>query len=240
MTQTLILAMHGLPVPDQALGLREDLPAAEWQWIERLRQPQDRLRSLVGRAMARRLLGAHLGQAAAAVRLTSTQHGKPVLDTPSGQPPGWHFNIAHSGDEVLVAVGPQPLGIDVEVCPRTIEPGLLRLVMGADRDLEGLDLPQAFCAEWVCREAILKACGLGLTIEPGGLHFTDEQNGWRLAGGVPSEESLWVRVLWQTPSHCAGLCLAQPPSADGADAAAPASDSWHLMRLSLAQSMAMF
>jgi len=234
MAETLVIASHGLPDAGQAQRLRLDLPAGEWQWITRLRQPDDRLRSLAGRALARRLLAGRLGLAPAEVPLAAGPNGKPGLarspEIPprspgdDGGPPGseWHFNIAHSGSMVLVAIGPQPLGVDVETCPAAVDAALLRLVTGEDAN-EALRDPQAFCAEWACREAVLKACGLGLAAEPARLRLAADDGGWRRASGVPEAEGLRVRMLWQSPEHCAALCLA-PNS----------RDAWKLLRLDLA------
>ncbi|MGB3425215.1 MAG: hypothetical protein WBF84_07460 [Castellaniella sp.] len=197
---------QGLPDEAGAMRLRQDLPEAEWHWITRLRRPEDRLRSLTGRALARRLLGLRLGLAPEAVPLTTGPHGKPML---AGPDPAWHFNIAHSGDLILVGVGPQPLGVDVEHCPDRVSADLWRMVTGvSDATLD----PRVFCAHWVRREAVLKTCGLGLTVEPGALRIaTPDTTGWAQALGHPAVEGLWVQLLRTAPGHCAALCLSGPP-----------------------------
>ncbi|MER1967922.1 hypothetical protein [Castellaniella sp. GW247-6E4] len=221
MIETLVIASHGLPDAGQARRLRHDLPPEEWQWIARLHQPADRLRSLAGRALARRLLATRLGLAPAEVRLVAGPHGKPAL---AHSPPQWHFNIAHSGSQVLVALGPHPLGVDVETCPDTVDEALLLRVTGEPAGTAGaLVAPRAFCVEWVCREAVLKTCGLGLALEPGRLRLATAVGGWRRVGGAPQAEGLHVRVLWQSPLHCAALCLP----------AAAAPPAWRLLRLNL-------
>ncbi|MGA0585297.1 MAG: 4'-phosphopantetheinyl transferase family protein, partial [Castellaniella sp.] len=150
-----MILSRGLPDAAGALRLRRDLPEAEWRWITRLRRPDDRLRSLVGRALVRRLLGRCLGLTPAAIPLGAGPCGKPMLaaddsDAPSGSHPVPHFNIAHSGGLVLVGVGPGPLGVDVEHCPERVDPDLWRQVTGlpppASGGSEGAPDPQAFCA----------------------------------------------------------------------------------------------
>ncbi len=231
MNETLVIASHGLPDAGEAKRLQAELPAAEWQWISRLRRPEDRLRSLTGRALARRLLAERLGLAPAAVPLADGPAGKPMLaaagetrDASADDAATWCFNIAHSGTEVLVAVGPRPLGVDVEMCPDAVDEGLLRHVLG-DAVRQTAHSPQSFCAEWVCREAILKACGLGLALDPADLCLAPaDADGWRAASGAPPVEGLQVRLLWQSPIHCAALCLpADPPGA------------WRLRRARLSQ-----
>jgi 4'-phosphopantetheinyl transferase len=133
MDETHIVALRGLPDPAQARVLRRLLPDAEWQWITRLRQPEDRLRSLTARALARHLLAQRLGRPPTDIALAADPRGKPGLAVPAG----WHFNLAHSGDHVLAAVGPQPLGVDVEACPRQVDGALFRFATGRDPDGAG-------------------------------------------------------------------------------------------------------
>ncbi|WP_323018627.1 hypothetical protein [Castellaniella sp.] len=209
-----IVALRGLPDEAQAQRLRQDLPQAEQHWITRLHRPQDRLRSLLGRALVRRLLAQRLGAPPAHIALNTGPHGKPQLSALAGAAPVWHFNIAHSGDQVLAAIGPQPLGVDVEACPDTIDAALLQMVMGrraADRSPD-LD-PRAFCTEWVQREAVLKACGLGLMITPGQLRLHAGGHGWRSVSGPPATDGLYVRLLWASSTDCAALCLPAPTPA---------------------------
>ena len=252
-----LILSRGLPDAAGAERLRRILPEAEGRWIDRLRRPDDRLRSLVGRALVRRLLSARLGLAPEAIPLATGPRGKPMLaGAGPGMPPGpdsnaasagtctdWHFNIAHSGDLVLVGVGPGPLGVDVEHCPARVDAALWRQVTGSPApDGSGPD-PQAFCVQWVRREAVLKACGLGLAAEPGALRLPDAgETGWAPVTGRPEVESLWVRLLWTSPDHCAALCLSgttsRPSGAPSAGerpcAAAPPPDAWSLETLALA------
>jgi len=231
MDETHVVALRGLPDPAQAAQLRRLLPDAEWQWITRLRQPEDRLRSLTARALVRQMLARRLGVPPADIALAAGPRGKPALADPAG----WHFNLAHSGDHVLAAVGVQALGVDVETCPRRVDAALFRFATGRDPDgaapagpqdggRDGAVPPrrdtQAFCAEWVCREAALKACGLGLSVEPGCLRLQPAGEGWLRVAGLPAAESLHVRLLWQSPADCAALCL-------------PAPAAWRLTRLDL-------
>jgi 4'-phosphopantetheinyl transferase len=253
-----LVLSRGLPDEAGAARLRRDLPEEEWRWITRLRRPDDRLRSLVGRALVRRLLGRRLDLAPEEVPLGAGPRGKPVLRSggPGGgapassarQPPAWHFNIAHSGDLVLAGIGPRPLGVDVEHCPDSVDANLWRLVAGGPPPdpVPGASAtapdPQAFCAQWVRREAVLKACGLGLAAEPGALRLADAQEAdWTPVSGLPEAEGLWVRLLWASPEHCAALCLPgmapAMPSASARGPAphdAPSPGAWTLRTLALA------
>ena len=225
-----LILSQGLPDAAAAARLRQDLPAAEWHWITRLRQPDDRLRSLTARALVRRLLGRRLGLSPAAIRLGTDPLGKPMLiDGPTARAPAWQFNMAHSRDLVLVGIGPGSLGVDVEHRPAAVDNGLWQQVTGhrMPTALAGRTdaAAQAFCAQWVRREAVLKACGLGLRIEPGTLHLADgDPMDWTCVTGLAAADALQVRLLWDSPAHCAALCLPRT-------AARPGSWSLHTVEL---------
>ncbi|WP_323011928.1 hypothetical protein [Castellaniella sp.] len=203
-----VLALSGLPDAALAARLCRVLPAAEWQWIQRLHRPEDRLRSLCGRAALRILLAPRLGLPTTSIPLCTGPWGKPMLASPAGTPPDWHFNIAHSADQVLLAIGRQALGVDVEACPKQPDHALYRLVTGhAPQSTEQAQNPLDFCRQWVCREAILKACGMGLNAPMGALRLHPSESGWWRVSGLPAAEGLLVRQLWQSTAHCAALCL---------------------------------
>ena len=227
-----LILSRGLPDAAGAARLRQDLPDAEWHWISRLRRTEDRLRSLTGRALVRRLLGQRLGQSPARVRLGTDPHGKPMLADADAHADGgdagaaaWHFNIAHSGDLILAGVGPGPLGVDVEHCTSPVDAALWQRVTGQAPAQPQPD-PRDFCAQWVRREAVLKACGLGLRIEPAALRLGHgDPAAWTPVSGPPATGGLQVCLLPTPPDHCAALCLP-------GDAARTAA--WSLCRVRLA------
>lgn len=214
------------------------LTPEERQRAERLRQPQDRERHLLGRAGLRRLLGVWRRQPPDSVPLRSGSHGKPFC------PGGPQFNLSHSGDLILLAFHPDwPVGVDVEQLRPQLEwrPLAARLLGEAEcRQLESLPTsaqPQAFLQVWCRIEARLKAPGLGLA----GLQALRRQEeravvlerervaraGVRLGGlGLRAQERLWDLDL---PSgYCGALaCLVRegslewPAGAQAGDAAAP-------------------
>jgi len=74
-------------------------------------------------------------------------HGRPVLGG-SRALDGLHASVAHAGDAVVVAVSADgPIGIDAEPRDREAPPGMT-------------------LAEWVRIEAVLKADGRGLLVDP--------------------------------------------------------------------------
>ncbi|HET7063349.1 MAG TPA: 4'-phosphopantetheinyl transferase superfamily protein [Rudaea sp.] len=118
----------------------------------------------------RGLLAAYLDCAPDAVRLRLGEHGKPFLDGPflAGSR-AFDFNVSHSGGALIVAIARgQALGVDIET-QRRRRPvlDLARRFFAADEAsaLASLDEPRrqiAFLRLWSCKEAVVKALGIGI------------------------------------------------------------------------------
>jgi 4'-phosphopantetheinyl transferase len=138
------------------------LTDAEQQHAQRYTRPADQLRFRVGRGCLRYLLGQRLGLPAATVALRTGRFGKPHLAEPSGV----HFNVAHSGDWVVVALAAREIGIDLEqmVPDFDFTEVAAQRFSPAEQQLLALSPePQlAFYHIWTQLEARAKASGLGL------------------------------------------------------------------------------
>jgi 4'-phosphopantetheinyl transferase len=132
---------------------------------ERFRFVDHRRRFLIGRAAVRTILAGYLGADPAALEFDVGARGKPRL-VRAGAP---EFNLSHSAQLALVAVGGAPLGVDVEKV-RHLE----RLCDIAQRQFSTAEyaaleaLPErerlpAFYRCWTRKEAYVKALGLGLS-----------------------------------------------------------------------------
>lgn len=162
------------------------------------------MRFLVGRAALRQVLGTWLDCDPAALRFRYGPHGKPVLDGSGQTTP--HFNLAHSGNLILLAFHPsRPVGVDVE----RLRPGLdwrpiARRILQADAvsRLESLPPEQgdaAFLEAWCRLEARLKASGEGLA----GLERLRRESATQ-----PAEIAIWdVEV---PAGYGAAVALAEP------------------------------
>lgn len=143
------------------------LTAPELARAARFRREVDRVAYVVVRATLRARLGACLGLAPAAVPLTETARGKPVL---RGAGPRWECNVSHSGGIGLVAVAwDRAVGIDVEAHRASIAVRDLGQAFLSPREHAALDLAPAderrewFFTVWTRKEAFLKAIGQGLS-----------------------------------------------------------------------------
>jgi 4'-phosphopantetheinyl transferase len=143
------------------------LDADERARLDRFRRADDRHLYLLGRGVLRLALGTWLRRDPAALVFRYGPHGKPALVDQGQALP--HFNLAHSGDLILLAFHPsRPLGVDVELR----RPGLdwrpiARRILPAAAvvRLETLQPEQggaAFLDDWCRLEARLKASGEGL------------------------------------------------------------------------------
>lgn len=128
-----------------------------------------RQRYILGRGALRAILARYLAAQPDAVAFSYGAHGKPEL---AGQAAAeLAFNVAHSGDVCLVAVGAEGrVGVDVEAVDRRVEIHALarRFFSAAEADALA-ELPaslqrEAFFACWTRKEAFIKAVGEGLSM----------------------------------------------------------------------------
>lgn len=165
-------------------GLDALLSGQERDTSLRFRRAEDRLDYSASHVLFRVLAAWRLGLApgdAAGLELRrtcgncgSTQHGKPAVD-------GVELSLSRSHGMVMAAAGPAgtALGADIEQVPAEVFPGFDAFAVApAERPgVAGLGLPDAGSSGtglsdadrirlWVAKEAVLKAAGLGLAIEP--------------------------------------------------------------------------
>lgn len=132
----------------QRLRALELLSGAEAE--RQRRNPSDGF--LLGRLLLRELVAELSG---APARITAVcpecgeEHGRPVSDVLS-------VSVAHAGDVVVVAAAGTPVGVDVEPADAEVP-----AVFGGS------------VTAWTRLEAVLKADGRGVVVDPGEVRFTD-------------------------------------------------------------------
>jgi 4'-phosphopantetheinyl transferase len=127
----------------------------------------------------RLLLGAYLGLPGKSVRINRKQRGKPVLDA-SVHDTSLHFSMAKSEDRLLIGFSTSShIGVDLEPDGRRARDplGLAQRYFSAAeaRALAAMpaeDLDAAFLRTWACKEAVVKASGMGIANQFG--RFTVE------------------------------------------------------------------
>jgi 4'-phosphopantetheinyl transferase len=138
---------------------------------ERFRFQGDRQRFLVARGLLRTILSRYLRVEPSQLRFAYDDYGKPYLISPSA-PGTLTFNLSHAHGLLLVAVThDRAIGIDVEYT-RPPLPDVEHIAerffsveeKEALRALSSTARNEAFFRCWTCKEAYLKARGLGLSM----------------------------------------------------------------------------
>ncbi|WP_056500741.1 4'-phosphopantetheinyl transferase superfamily protein [Aureimonas sp. Leaf454] len=189
------------PVPDIEIGsLRlseadpdafdHALDAAERARADRYVRREDRDRFRLGRGLLRRMLAAELGRSPASLRFLADAHGKPILDGPCPLA----FNLSHSGDLVLAAIGRvAAIGIDVErrrddldlraVGAEVYTPGEIAAIAAASPGGRAA----VFFDLWTFKEALLKGIGTGFVADPRSVEIRIGPDGARAASARRSD-----------------------------------------------------
>ena len=139
----------------------------------RFRFADDKRRFAVARGTLRHLLGQQFEQAPRDIEFCYGEYGKPKMEqttssaTSQSASCDFHFNLSHSGEIALCALGhSRKVGIDIEKLKpmKRLESMMERCFVESEQShIKTADNPsQAFLQYWTCKEAYLKAIGLGL------------------------------------------------------------------------------
>lgn len=126
---------------------------------------------LFRRAGLRCILSFYTGYPPKALRFRSNAHSKPSVNAIGHRRP-FKFSLSHSEDLALVAVGRDPIGVDVEHLKaqrdwQSLAPQVLTERERAE--LAGTPIEhrwRRFYQLWTCKEAYMKGRGLGLSLPP--------------------------------------------------------------------------
>jgi len=139
---------------------------------DRFRQPHHRRRFILRRAARRLVLSRVCGHAPEQLRFDEGAFGKPVLGA-SFQGDDLCFSAAHSNDAAIMAISKTgQLGIDIEAHDRDLKPlELARTALSPSEHsalskLKAQAQKPAFLTAWTIKEAVLKADGRGLSLDP--------------------------------------------------------------------------
>lgn len=163
------------------------------------------------RAAVVSLLAYYLGTDAATVRLRRDALGK--LELGGVRAAALRFSITHAGGVVLLAVARRRVGVDVEVLHS--RPTVRALVDEALTPREQHSLPvdgasraSAFLCRWVRKEALLKAAGVGLLVEPRAIELRGSE-----IVSVPPElgsANAWEVIDLAVPGCAAAVAVERP------------------------------
>ncbi|MDH7640443.1 4'-phosphopantetheinyl transferase family protein [Sphingomonas oryzagri] len=170
------------PGEEEIARLAALIDGGERQRAGQFRFERDRRRFIVRRARLREILGERIGAPPARLRFEAGSHGKPRLP---GHP--CHFSASHSGERMLVAVGSQEVGCDIErivpdldwqpIAGRFFTPIEQQALLSAPNGL------RSFFRCWTRKEAFVKALGLGLSYPLDSFDVTIGEDARILRGG---------------------------------------------------------
>jgi 4'-phosphopantetheinyl transferase len=150
------------------------------------------------RTVLRLALAGATGERPEALALVVDQHGKPWL--PSH--PEVHFNVSHSVSQGLIALGPVPLGVDIEaVAARHADnDSLARWVLEPDAaeawlQADALRRAEMLCRAWTLKEAYVKARGTGLGHDAFSTLVLPSSGYGPIAPGAEGTPAWWVQAL---------------------------------------------
>ncbi len=137
---------------------------------------QDRNRYIIARGILRELLGNYLGIAPEQVCLSYGSYGKPYL-TSSLTGDGLEFNLSHAANSAVYVFAKQrQVGIDIEPINKQLAWWELAPLIFSENELLELDgIPEedkieAFFRGWTQKEAFVKCCGLGFSLDMKAFH----------------------------------------------------------------------
>ena len=135
---------------------------------DRFRFPDDSRRFTVARGTLRHLLGKQFGRSPQAIEFCYGEYGKPSVVSDNEGSCNFYFNVSHSGELALCALGHRhQVGIDIEKLKpiQRLDSMMERCLSGKERAqvVQEKDPVYAFLQRWTCKEAYLKATGVGLS-----------------------------------------------------------------------------
>lgn len=142
------------------------LDDTEIQRLDRFRHAEARATYQAAHTMLRTVLSLYLKCCPRSLTFARTDAGKPFLENNSEL----HFNLSHSRGAFLIALGTgRQVGVDIEAYAPDVDYRELEFVAlsSAERDLfKQTPTTFTFRRIWTAKEALAKACGIGLRAEP--------------------------------------------------------------------------
>jgi|GEM_PF-769677 len=182
----------------------------------------------VRRFYLRLLLGAYLGLPGKDIHIGRRIKGRPELDTAQSKDE-LNFSVARSGSCYLIGVSSgAPVGVDLEIAARRSGKPLAlarryfsKAETAALSVLDKDELQRAFMHAWACKEAVVKASGMGIanqlcrfTVDvnpanpPAILDMLDDDHGaWRLAMAEPAQGAVAAVAIRQKEVWLEGFSL---------------------------------
>lgn len=198
---------------ERAVRYRHLLDQGENERLARFRFEEDRRRFLLGHGLLRDLLGKVLDQDPAEIVFHRGRYGKPYVE---GYPV--HFNLSDTKDAVAVALSIDlEIGLDLETMTRRVDHLSVSQHYFTPEEQASIasaaDGKQRFLELWTRKEAVLKACGVGIMDDLRSLRVDQETNELMIRHPefiAMSEAEYHLRTWHTAPSLLLSLAAARP------------------------------
>jgi 4'-phosphopantetheinyl transferase len=178
------------------------LDAAELGRAARYHHKRDEYRFIVSRAVLRSVLSKKILSEPRDIRFDLSSGKKPYLACPVHA--DVQFNVAHSGEYILIAVAKLFVGADVEFIDREFDISSVMKFAFSNNEIEyitnAVSASLAFYTIWSRKEALLKGSGKGITEDLSGTSCLDGIN--KVESEVIGSDSDWsVRSFMVAPGY---------------------------------------
>jgi 4'-phosphopantetheinyl transferase len=186
------------------------LTADERQRAGRFAQEEDRVRFVIGRALARTMLSHYAPVSPRAWSIEIDEHGRPELRRLPAETPDLRFNLSHTPGLIACAVTiGREVGVDVEYIDRRVTHDVPERFFSPREVADLRALPPneqnvVFFDYWTLKESYIKARGLGLAMPLGQFTFIRHPSGpvIEFAPELHDDASSWqFAQFWPTTQH---------------------------------------
>ena len=198
-------------VRERLKAYRRLLSTDEVRRVERFVQPDDAMRFVIGRALARTMLSRYAAVQPRDWPFIIDSHGRPELAMRPAHAPDLRFNLTHTKGLVACAVTVgREIGIDVEHIGRSLNFDVPERFFSQQevedlRALPKLEQRTAFFDYWTLKESYIKARGLGLALPLRLFSFVthpDRDPSISFAADLPDDPATWqFKQFWPTDQH---------------------------------------
>jgi 4'-phosphopantetheinyl transferase len=180
----------------------------EWAIANRFFHEKDRQRFILGKIARKFLLGKYLKLDPLKLRFRSGQNKKPELEPELGKE--LHFNLSHSGEWLLLAIGEKALGVDIEAINVKFNYRELLDTCFNKVEIEFIERSPdpllVFFNFWTRKEALIKALGKGLDQDLPAIPCLDGTH--PIGENIPDIIQNWIIYGFEpAPQHAASLAI---------------------------------
>jgi len=164
--------------------LLKGVSASRIERSQKFKNEVDRRRSLCVEYLLNQMITKYCSNIPTPVSLTYDEAGKPhiycnneVFDSDS-QKDIIHFSLSHSGEYVACMIDSAPCGVDIEVHKEKDFSRIAKRIC-SEKELCQINSSTDFYNIWTLKESVLKATGLGLSLDMKSFEFSiDGDNNW--------------------------------------------------------------